>query len=108
MASRKSNTDKTSKTSTANIGFEAKLWLTVASEGGSAEKDRRSVGMLGRGYAYFLTRFASAEGKNGGPEKCEVRSASVEVKNSRPFGIRNPAFDISPARCLAFMNLAFN
>ena len=29
MASRKSNTDKTSKTSTANIGFEAKLWLAA-------------------------------------------------------------------------------
>lgn len=101
MARRKSNTDSTSKTSTAHIGFEAKLWLTVASEGGSAEKKHRSVDMLGCGYAYFLTRFASAEGKNDRPEKCEVRSASVEVKHSH-------RFDISPARCLAFMNLAFN
>jgi len=29
MARRKSNTDNTSKNSTANIGYEAKLWLTA-------------------------------------------------------------------------------
>jgi len=37
--------------------------LTAASEG---EKTHRSVDLLGRVYEYFLTRFASAEGKNGG------------------------------------------
>jgi type I restriction-modification system DNA methylase subunit len=36
---------------------------TAASEG---EKTHRSVDLLGRVYEYFLTRFASAEGKNGG------------------------------------------
>ena len=37
--------------------------LTAASEG---EKTHRSVDLLGRVYEYFVTRFASAEGKNGG------------------------------------------
>jgi hypothetical protein len=40
---------------------------------------------------------ASAEGKNGGVAKCEVRSASFEAKSSRPFVIRNSAFAISLA-----------
>ena len=39
------------------------ILLTAASEG---EKTHRSVDLLGRVYEYFLTRFASAEGKNGG------------------------------------------
>jgi type I restriction enzyme M protein len=39
------------------------ITLTAASEG---EKTHRSVDLLGRVYEYFLTRFASAEGKNGG------------------------------------------
>ncbi len=39
------------------------IMLTAASEG---EKTHRSVDLLGRVYEYFLTRFASAEGKNGG------------------------------------------
>ena len=37
--------------------------LIASSEG---EKTHRSVDLLGRVYEYFLTRFASAEGKNGG------------------------------------------
>ena len=53
------------------------------------EKTHRSVDLLGRVYEYFLTRFASAEGKNGGVAKCEVRSASVEVQTSHPFVIRH-------------------
>ncbi len=109
----------------------------------------RSIDILGRVYEYFLTMFASAEGKNGGQfytpscvvrclvepvpvrkdlapykgriydpacgsggmfvqsekfveshggvAKCEVRSASAEVKKSRPFVIRNSAFVIPPA-----------
>ncbi len=47
--------------------------LTAASEG---EKAHRSVDLLGRVYEYFLTRFASAEGKNGGQfytPSCVVR-----------------------------------
>jgi type I restriction enzyme M protein len=57
-------------------------------------------------YEYFLTRFASAEGKNAGAAKCEVRSARVEVKAAPQIVIRNSSFDICPARRLAFMNLA--
>jgi type I restriction enzyme M protein len=47
--------------------------LTAASEG---EQTHRSVDLLGRVYEYFLTRFASAEGKNGGQfytPSCVVR-----------------------------------
>jgi type I restriction enzyme M protein len=46
---------------------------SVASEG---EQTHRSVDLLGRVYEYFLTRFASAEGKNGGQfytPSCVVR-----------------------------------
>ena len=71
-----------SSSSTATIGFEAKLWLTAdklrntlfASSPSRLEGERawvrgsshRSVDLLGRGYEYFLTHFASAEGTNGG------------------------------------------
>ena len=49
------------------IDVIATIELTAASEG-QADGDRthRSVDLLGRVYEYFLTRFASAEGKNGG------------------------------------------
>ena len=55
------------------IDLIATIELTAASEGG---KDHRSVDLLGRVYEYFLTRFASAEGKNGGQfytPSCVVR-----------------------------------
>lgn len=39
--------------------------IATATEGKDA-KSHRSVDLLGRVYEYFLTRFASAEGKNGG------------------------------------------
>jgi len=55
------------------IDVIATIELTAASEG---EKTHRSVDLLGRGYEYFLTRFASAEGKNGGQfytPSCVVR-----------------------------------
>ena len=45
------------------IDLIATITLTTAAEG---EKTHRSVDLLGRVYEYFLTRFASAEGKNGG------------------------------------------
>src|SRR5450432_3378371 len=45
------------------IDVIATIELTAASEG---EKTHRSVDLLGRVYEYFLTRFASAEGKKGG------------------------------------------
>lgn len=55
------------------IDLIATITLTAASEG---EKSHRSVDLLGRVYEYFLTRFASAEGKNGGQfytPSCVVR-----------------------------------
>ena len=114
MAGTKPNA---SKDSSANLGFEAKLWLTsgklrnkmddamVAIERDNSrlkgvlpkdyarpgldkqrlgelidpsegEKTHRSVDLLGRVYEYFLTRFASVEGKNGGQfytPSCVVR-----------------------------------
>src|SRR5438128_1641641 len=69
----------------ANIGFEAKLWLAAdklrsnmdAAEYkhvvldlictiGMGDAANRSKDILGRVYEYFLSRFASAEGKKGG------------------------------------------
>ena len=59
------------------IDVIATIELTAASEGAqSGEKTHRSVDLLGRVYEYFLTRFASAEGKNGGQfytPSCVVR-----------------------------------
>jgi len=55
------------------IDVIATIELTAASEG---EATHRSVDLLGRVYEYFLTRFASAEGKNGGQfytPSCVVR-----------------------------------
>jgi len=55
------------------IDLIATIQLTAASEG---EKTHRSVDLLGRVYEYFLTQFASAEGKNGGQfhtPQCVVR-----------------------------------
>ena len=55
------------------IDVIATIELTAAREG---EKTHRSVDLLGRVYEYFLTRFASAEGKNGGQfytPSCVVR-----------------------------------
>src|SRR5450432_1123984 len=55
------------------IDVIATIGLTAASEG---EKTHRSVDLLGRVYEYFLTRFASAEGRNGGQfytPSCVVR-----------------------------------
>ena len=60
------------------IDVIATIELTAASEGESSSNKRghRSVDLLGRVYEYFLTRFASAEGKNGGQfytPSCVVR-----------------------------------
>ena len=55
------------------IDLIATIPLAAASEG---EQTHRSVDLLGRVYEYFLTRFASAEGKNGGQfytPSCVVR-----------------------------------
>lgn len=55
------------------IDVIATIELAAASEG---EMTHRSVDLLGRVYEYFLTRFASAEGKNGGQfytPSCVVR-----------------------------------
>jgi len=55
------------------IDLIATIELTAKSEG---ETTHRSVDLLGRVYEYFLTRFASAEGKNGGQfytPSCVVR-----------------------------------
>jgi type I restriction enzyme M protein len=59
------------------IDVIATIELTAASEGeGAFARSHRSVDLLGRVYEYFLTRFASAEGKNGGQfytPSCVVR-----------------------------------
>ncbi len=59
------------------IDVIATIELTAAGEGANADnRTHRSVDLLGRVYEYFLTRFASAEGKNGGQfytPSCVVR-----------------------------------
>ena len=60
------------------IDLIATIELTAASEGegSSPGSSHRSVDLLGRVYEYFLTRFARAVGKNGGPfdtPSCVVR-----------------------------------
>jgi type I restriction enzyme M protein len=59
------------------IDLIATIELTAASESpNNSTGTHRSVDLLGRVYEYFLTRFASAEGKNGGQfytPSCVVR-----------------------------------
>ncbi len=72
------------------IDLIATITLTAASEG---EKTHRSVDLLGRVYEYFLTRFASAEGKNGGQfytPSCVVRCL-VEMLSPYKGRIYDPA-----------------
>ena len=74
------------------IDVIATLSLTAASEG---EQTHRSGDLLGRGYAYFLTRFADAEGQNGGPcytPSCVVRCL-VEMPGPYKDRIDDPACD---------------
>ena len=77
------------------IDVIATIELTAASEG---EKTHRSVDLLGRVYEYFLTRFASAEGKNGGQfytPSCVVRCL-VEMLAPYAASTTPPA---APAAC---------
>ena len=72
------------------IDLIATISLTAASEG---EKTHRSVDLLGRVYEYFLPRFASAEGKNGGQfytPSCVVRCL-VEMLKPYKGRIYDPA-----------------
>lgn len=58
------------------IDLISTITLVAVKEGDDA-KSHRSVDLLGRVYEYFLTRFASAEGKNGGQfytPSCVVRT----------------------------------
>ena len=53
------------------------ITLIASAKEGEDAKSHRSVDLLGRVYEYFLTRFASAEGKNGGQfytPSCVVRT----------------------------------
>ncbi len=72
------------------IDVIATIELTAASEGAQTH---RSVDLLGRVYEYFLTRFASAEGKNGGQfytPSCVVRCL-VEMLTPYKGRIYDPA-----------------
>ena len=71
---------KETSTSPAALGFEAKLWLTAASEG---EKIPPLCDLLGGVYEYFLARFASTEGKNGGHSY--TPSCVVRMQATTPF-----------------------
>ena len=78
------------------IDLIATISLTAASEG---EKTHRSVDLLGREYEYFLTRFASAEGKNGGQfytPSCVVRCLVEMLAPTRAASTTPPA---APTAC---------
>jgi len=81
------------------IDLIATISLTAASEG---EKTHRSVDLLGRVYECFLTRFISAEGKNGGQPSGARQSA-----NDSPQGERGAVHQFYTAprivRCLVEM-----
>jgi len=66
------------------IDVIATIELTAAIEGGaSSQVTHRSVDLLGRVYECFLTRFASAEGKNGG--QFYTPSCVVRLQAATPF-----------------------
>ena len=73
--------------------------LTAASEG---EKTHRSVDLLGRVYEYFLTRFASAEGKNGGQPSGARQTAKGSPQGERG-GVHQFYTPSCVVRCLVEM-----
>ena len=78
------------------IDLVATIPLTAASEG---ERTHRSVDLLGRVYEYFLTRFASAEGKNGGQfytPYCVDRLIVEMLAPSKGSRVYDPAFSSGP------------
>lgn len=50
----------------ATIGYEAELWRMADALRGSMDAAEYTHVVLGRVYEYFLSQFASAEGKKGG------------------------------------------
>ncbi len=75
--------------------------LTAASEG---EKTHRSVHLLGRVYEYFLTRFASAESKNGGQfytPSCVDRLIVKMLAPTKGSRVYDPAFSSGPRLVMA-------
>ena len=83
------------------IDLIATIELTAASEG---EKTHRSVDLLGRVYEYFLTRFASAEGKNGGQfytPSCVDRLIVEMLAPTKGSRVYDPAFSSGPRLVMA-------
>ena len=83
------------------IDLIATISLTAASEG---EKTHRSVDLLGRVYEYFLTRFASAEGKNGGQfytPSCVDRLIVEMLAPTKGSRVYDPAFSSGPRLVMA-------
>jgi type I restriction enzyme M protein len=78
------------------IDVIATIELTAASEG---EKTHRSVDLLGRVYEYFLTRFASAEGKNGGQFYTRPASCAASSRCSPPTRAASTTPPAAPAAC---------
>jgi type I restriction enzyme M protein len=80
----------------------------VASSEQADSKSHRSVDLLGRVYEYFLTQFASAEGKNGGQfytPSCVVRCL---VEMLVPYKGRVYARAAVPAGCLCSPKSSWN
>ncbi len=63
---QKPETGNTAVVQGATTGYEAELWAMADTLRGSMDAAARSKDVLGRVYEYFLSQFASAEGKKGG------------------------------------------
>jgi type I restriction enzyme M protein len=73
-------------------------------EGEGAKHTHRSVDLLGRVYEYFLTRFASAEGKNGGQfytPSCVDRLIVEMLAPTNGSRVYDPAFSSGPRLVMA-------
>ena len=73
-------------------------------EGEGSQNTHRSVDLLGRVYEYFLTRFASAEGKNGGhfyTPSCVDRLIVEMLAPSKGGRVYDPAFSSGPRLVMA-------
>ena len=71
-------------------------------EGEGAKHTHRSVDLLGRVYEYFLTRFASAEGKNGGHSSGARKTAKGSPEGERG-GVHQFYTPSCVVRCLVEM-----
>ncbi len=66
QSARQTRPARSSGSGAATVGCEAQLWQMADALRGSMDAAEYKHVVLGRVYEYFLSRFASAEGKKGG------------------------------------------